>query len=63
MKNPRTKPVPKKRGRPKTKDGARSNRVQVLLHDHELTTITKAAKGSLSDFLRTAGIDRANAGG
>ena len=60
MKNPRTKPVKKKRGRPKTAEGARSNRVQVLLHDHELKAITSAAKGSLSDFLRTAGIDKAN---
>lgn len=54
--------MPKKRkpGRPPTEEGARPNKVSVLLHDDEKKVIKKAAgDASLSDYLRTAGLEKA----
>lgn len=51
----------RKPGRPPTKEGARQNRVQVLLHDNEKERIEIAAGGnSLSEFLRVAGLKEAD---
>lgn len=47
------------RGRPKSGNPPRTNRVQVLLNDTELEAITTAANGNASAFLRDAGLKEA----
>lgn len=54
------RPTKRKPGRPPSADGPRTNRVQVLLSDPEKARVEKAAGiGSLSDYLRTAGLEKA----